>query len=165
MAESTLEGTFTLLEILAMPSNQQQQILRGVRIKISELKAKLNDLEATERSLTSDDFMDNELNEPEEATSSDIKSARFNGITQEEAVETLLKEHPGKVWTSAQIARGIVREGWGNGRKTGKQIKSSINSILSRGASEGKYKNVERGKWMISHPVSITLHNGHAQDL
>lgn len=87
---------------------------------------------------------------------------QFVGMTQQEAVEKLLLGVSSGLHVT-KICTSLVKGGYGNGRKTAKQIKGSVNSLLSLGAKEGKFKQVGRGVYTLSENHNGNLQNGETK--
>ncbi len=144
--------TYSNLEIIAMPYQQHKEMVKKLKSRLEQKKREVVELEISLR-YVSDLSEGKEEEEEEPIPKVDMQtpdhSNRFQDVSQDEAITIILREAYPYEHHIRKIARLVVRNGWGNGRKTAKEITPSINATLAKGRREGKYKKVGRGLWKI----------------
>lgn len=149
------KAVYSLLEIATMSHEQIDELIEKWEEQIQWYKTEARKLEIAKEVLEA--TRGHKQGEPTETPNAPqidfslpTQSNRFSGITMEEAVEQVLREAaPGSIHIK-RIAQALVKNGYGNGRKTAKKIYGSVNTTCSRGAQKGIFKRVESGCYAIA---------------
>jgi hypothetical protein len=132
---------------MSMPETCEE-LLEQVEAELERARSRVRDLETTKRCLLS---LETKEEDPQPSADSSLSdsSRRFKGVSQEIAVTLILRES-GQMLNVNRIVHRLLAGGYGNGRKTAKQIRGSVNAVLSAGTKKGLYENVGRGLYQIA---------------
>lgn len=147
---------YTPLEVLGMPTAEAKKILNRYDEEIDKTKRRLLELEvgrkvflevSSGKGLTDED--DDSL--PIIDTSKGDKSDRFVGMPYYEAIEMVLKEAMPEELHVKKIALLLIKNGYGDHRKTSDDIYASVSAALSTGVQQGRpfKKGRTRGYWIF----------------
>ncbi len=132
-----------------MLEETREELLEKLDAQIERKRMELAHLEITKRCLLELNGEEGEETISKTDFAQHPRTERFGAMSQAEALEVVLREVAPQPMHIKKIARLMVKNGYGAGKKTSKQIKGSITAILSKGAKAGKFKNESRGYWSI----------------